>query len=105
MKRKTLEKAILAMLADFPDSARFDVLAHELWRDGQDWSSNDRWYIARDADKAGVIQAARGRWGVFRANYHSRARVRDIQDIGWGGDLFLEVDSLPFLDIIERGEA
>jgi hypothetical protein len=105
MKRQTLEKTISAMLADFPDSARFNVWAHELWRNGQGWSSNDRWYIARDADKASVIQAARGRWEVFRTNYHSRARVRDIQDIGWDGDLFLEVDSLPFLDIVERGEA
>ena len=105
MKRQTLETTLSAMLAGFPDSTRFDVWAYELLRDGPSWTSNNRWTIARDADKASVIQAARGRWEVFRANYHSRARVADIQNIGWDGDLFLEVDFLPFLDIVERGEA
>jgi hypothetical protein len=79
---------------------RFDVIAHELWgnnKDGFDCESS--WYIKLDADLSEVIEAARGRWEVFKLNYLPKARVSDISDSGYDDNLSLEIDYVPFLEI------
>jgi hypothetical protein len=97
---KSLEKRIASLLSDAPSGATFDVAAHELWREPEGgWSSNDRWYIIRNAPLPQALDAIRNRWGVFKANYSPRARVADITDIGEGNYYSLECDHLPFVDI------
>lgn len=79
---------------------RFDVVAHELWGNSQEgFSTNSSWYIATNADLSQVLEAARGRWEVFKANYLPKARVGDISDSGYDSTLSLEVDFVPFLEI------
>ena len=80
--------------------ARFDVVAHELWGNSQEgFSTNSSWFIATNADLSQVLEAARGRWEVFKVNYLPKARVCDIADIGYDDNLSLEVDCVPFLEI------
>jgi len=99
-KRQTLETAIKELLANHPADSTFTVFAHELWRDGEGWTSNDRWYLARNASLSEVLSIARGRWEVFKVNYSPRARVSDIADIGYeSGEYSLECAHLPFIDI------
>ena len=82
------------------NATRFDVVAHELWGNKREgYETNTSWFITKDADMAETLEAARGRWEVFKVNYHSKARVSDIQDIGCDCDLSLEVDCIPFLEI------
>lgn len=84
-----------------PESdARFNVVAHELWGNSREgFECNSSWYIATNADLSQVLEAARGRWEVFKANYLPKARVSDIRDTGFNDDLSLEVDCVPFLEI------
>lgn len=107
----TLEARALDLLRPFSlhHSTRYTLRAHALTHDGEGWSSNDRFTIARDADLAGALEAIRGRWEVFRANYSPRARVADLaapherhEFDGQAIDLW-EVDMLPFLDIETSG--
>lgn len=80
--------------------ARFDVIAHELWGNSREgFETNSSWYIATNADLSQVLEAAHGRWEVFKANYLPKARVCDISDTGFDSDLSLEVDCVPFLEI------
>ena len=81
-------------------NSRFNVIAHELW--GNKWGgyeTNTSWFIAKDADLEETLEAARGRWEVFKLNYYSKARVGDIIDTGYDCDLSLEVNCIPFLEI------
>lgn len=84
-----------------PDAnARFEVIAFELWGNSREgFDCNNAWGIARNADLAQVLEAARARWEVFKVNYLPKARVADIQDTGFDSTLSLEVDSVPFLEI------
>jgi hypothetical protein len=84
-----------------PDaSARFNVIAFELWGEPEGgYSTNNAWHIARNADLAEVLEAARARWEIFKLNYLPKARVCDIEDTGFDSTLSLEVDSVPFLEI------
>ena len=84
-----------------PDAeARFNVVAHELWGNSREgFETNTSWYIATNADLSQVLEAARGRWEVFKVNYLPKARVCDISDTGFSDDLSLEVDCVPFLEI------
>ena len=80
--------------------ARFNVVAHELWGNSQEgFEVNSSWYIATNADLSQVLEAARGRWEVFKLNYLPKARVSDITDTGFDSTLSLEVDCIPFLEI------
>jgi hypothetical protein len=97
-KRQTLQTAIRELLNP---SQEYNVLGHELWRDGNGWSSNDRFYLARNASVERVLEVARGRWEIFKVNYCSNARIKDLADIGYDGDLYLECAYLPFLDIVK----
>jgi hypothetical protein len=80
--------------------ARFDVVAHELWGNSKEgFETNTSWFILRNADLSQVLEVARGRWEVFKANYHPKARVCDITDTGFDSTLSLEVDHVSFLEI------
>ena len=81
-------------------SDTFDVIAHELLGNmSEGYDVNSSWYLLRDADISTVLESARGRWEVFKLNYHPKARVTDINDIGYDDDISLEVDCIPFLEI------
>lgn len=101
-KQNTLESKIRAMILEvnaLPE-ARFDVVAFELWGNAREgFETNSAWYIANNADLAEVLEAARARWEIFKANYLPKARVSDISDTGFDSTLSLEVDSVPFLEI------
>ena len=92
----TLEKAIAKELNEIET---YSVIAHELWGDGDGWSVNDSWYLSRNVDKAQVLEVARGRWEVFRANYSPRAKVKDLSFDGDDSVIYLNVDGIPFLEI------
>ena len=82
------------------EETRFDVIAHELWGNSREgFETNSSWYIATNADLAHVLEAARGRWEVFKVNYLPKARVSDIEDYSCDSCLSLEVDCVPFLEI------
>jgi hypothetical protein len=82
------------------NESRFDVVAHELWGNSQDgFETNSSWYIKTNATLKEALEAARGRWEVFKVNYLPKARVCDISDTGFDSTLSLEVDCVPFLEI------
>jgi hypothetical protein len=82
------------------NDARFDIVAFELWGNSREgFDCNNAWHIARGVELNEAIEAARGRWEVFKVNYAPRARVSDIRDIGYDDDISLEVDGIPFLEI------
>jgi hypothetical protein len=84
-----------------PDaSARFNVVAFELWGNAREgFDCNNAWKIARDARLAEVLEACRARWEIFKVNYLPKARVCDISDTGFDSTISLEVNSVPFLEI------
>jgi len=95
-----LENKIRSLLSDAPADTTFDVYAHELWRDTEGgWTSNDRWCIAHNVTLDGVLEAALGRWEIFKINYAPRARVKDVEEIGHETEYMLEVGYLPFINI------
>jgi hypothetical protein len=82
------------------NETRFDVVAFELWGNSREgFETNSSWYIATNADIEQVLESARARWEIFKLNYVPKARVGDIQDIGFDDNLNLEVDCVPFLEI------
>jgi hypothetical protein len=93
-----IHETVSAMLEGKPD-ATVSLYAHELWRDGEGWTSNDLWRMTRECDAEQAAEHGAARWEVFKANYASKARVSDVRDIGWDSDASLECDCLPFLDI------
>lgn len=102
MKRKTLKTAIREILESFPPGTRWDVHALELWGNRREGLSvNDAWTIARDADAAEVIEAAAGRWEIFKINYHPKARVADLDctEISLDFDCHVECAQIPFLTL------
>ena len=97
-----LETKIRNLIAETQPTSetRYNVVEHELWGNSRDgFETNTSWYIKTNADLSEVLEAARGRWEVFKANYLPKARVGDIVDNGWSDDLSLEVDCVPFLEI------
>jgi hypothetical protein len=98
MKLETIIRILIEQSKPTPNES-FDIIAHELIHDGEFYSTNTSWYLRRDADIPAVLEAARGRWEVFKVNYAPRARVSDIRDIGYDADLSLEVEGIPFLEI------
>jgi hypothetical protein len=97
--KMTLEKKLISLLCEASQNATFDIIAHELWHDGDGWYTNSSWYLKRAADLPTVLEAARARWEVFKVNYAPKARVRDIVDAGYDANLALDVDCIPFLEI------
>lgn len=105
-RKNTLEARALDLLQPYASSpsATFTIRAHALTHDGEGWSSNDRWTIARDVDLAEALDAIRGRWEVFRANYAPKAQVQNVQtDCPHHFDgtviFHLDAENLAFLDI------
>jgi hypothetical protein len=97
---KRLETVIEEILKTFGTEGTFTLRAHELTLDGQGWSSNDRFTIAKDVSLSTATSAARGRWEAFKANYNSKARVCDIELLEiYEGQGLVECAYLPFLDI------
>jgi hypothetical protein len=97
-----LETKIRNLIAETnaTNETRFNVVAHELWGNSSDgFEINSSWYIKTNADIEQVLESARGRWEVFKLNYLPKARVCDISDIGFDGNLSLEIDCVPFLEI------
>ena len=76
----------------------FQIIAHELWNDGEGWSVNDSWFMARSSTKEEALFHCRGRWEVFKANYLPRARVKDITFEGDDDVIYINAESIPFLD-------
>lgn len=102
MKRKTLKTAIREILELFPPGTRWHVYALELWGNRRDGLEvNDAWRIASDVDAAEVIEAASGRWEIFKLNYHPSARVRDLDctEVLPDCDCNVECSQIPFLTL------
>jgi hypothetical protein len=97
--KMTLEKKLISLLCEASQNATFDVVAHELWHDGEGWSTNSSWYLQRGANLPTVLEAARGRWEVFKVNYCPKARVFEIADTGCESSLYIEDHCAPFLEI------
>lgn len=100
--RATLEARILSLIEGAfslmlekqggLDSARFNVVAFELWRDCDGGLFvNQPWRMAREVSLPEVLTAARGRWEVYKVNYEPRARVRDIHEPYDAGDYLVEL--------------
>ena len=86
--------------ANATDETRFDIVAHELWGNSREgFETNTSWYIKTNSTLEEALEAARGRWEVFKLNYLPKARVGDITDTGYDNTLSLEVDCVPFLEI------
>ena len=96
-RKGTLARFIFDKLEN--EAGPFDVIAYELTHDGQSWSVNTPWKIATSASLPEVMEAAQGRWEVFKANYSSKATVKGLSDIGEGDTFELESDYIPFLQI------
>jgi hypothetical protein len=97
----TLERRIYDMLATYPAETKFDVIAHELWRDCGSWSVNDSWRLGGDCSVPEVLTHARGRFEVFKVNYCSKARVSAIADTSCDSESphTLDCEGIPFLEI------
>ena len=106
VRKNSLEARAVDLLRPFSldPSTRYTLRAHALTHDGEGWSSNDRFTIARDVDLSDALDAIRGRWEVFRTNYSPRARVSYLESFdGYQHDNEIadlwSVDCLPFLDL------
>lgn len=98
MKLETkLKKMIPAGLAN----SIFSVIAYELTHDGQGWSVNTPFQILSAGSYGEMLETVRGRWEAFKANYASKARVSDIQDIEDFDELSneLEVNCMAFVRV------
>ena len=94
-----LENKISQLIGE-TNATHFDVIAHELWGNkNEGFETNSSWYLKRNADLSEVMEAARGRWEVFKVNYLPKARVCDIQETGYENTYSLEVNYVPFLEI------
>lgn len=89
-------------LATLIENKNYDVIAHELWADDGGWSVNDSWKLGSSLNKEDSIAAAKARWEVFKLNYMPKARVMDIEDVGYmDNEIILEVNYVPFLTLLE----
>lgn len=97
----TLERRIYDLLEDCHGVSKFDVVAYGLLHDGEGWSVNDPWYLGHACTVPEVLEHARGRFEVFKANYAPRARVNAIEDTNYCGDgpITLDCEGIPFLEI------
>lgn len=102
MRRVTFEQRLEQLLPK--DWTSFDLTFHGLLREAEGgWSVNDSWRAYRDNDRAEAIRHLKGRWEIFKLNYHSKARVRDIVDVGDADTCLLEVDCIALATVEEGG--
>lgn len=97
-----LETKIAEILSEYPEGQLFDVCAYELCGNRKEgFDCNDLWRLRRAVTLPDVLEAARGRWEVFKLNYLPKARVCDIKDstgeLGYAA--ILDVDCVPYLEI------
>jgi hypothetical protein len=96
----TLKKLIKEALSPYKGK-RFGVVAFELRgnaKDGFDYNSS--FFLTKDSDIDGALEAAQGRWNAFKGNYMPRARVKDISwDNPGEGIMYFECSCVPFLEI------
>lgn len=98
MKNNTLEQVFTEAFKDV--TGPFEVIAYELWGNKRDgFETNDSWFIRRDADLSELLEAARGRWEVFKVNYSPRATIKGIAFSGDDRTTYVESDGIPFLEI------
>ncbi len=98
-RKGTFEAKIDSLL---PEWESFDVIAHELWADGDGgFSVNDSWHLGRGCDREEAITHLRHRWEVYKVNYEPRARVSGISDENWSGNEFPSLLSAgyPFAEV------
>lgn len=104
-RKNSIEATIDAIL---PAWERFDVIAHELWGDGEGgWSVNDSWHLARGCDREEAVSHLTSRWHVFKANYAPRAAIKNLEDANYCGEEFpslLEVDGIAFAEVRKSEE-
>jgi hypothetical protein len=98
-RKGTLEARLDDLLPDWPS---FDVIAHELWADGDGgFSVNDSWHLGRDCDREEAITHLRHRWEVWKLNYMPKARVADLTDASCDSESpsLLEVNCAAFAEV------
>ena len=82
-----------------PINANWRVIAHELTHDGEGWSVNDSFQIAKSDDETEILEAIRGRWEIFKINYLPKAGVMDISCEGDETEIYLDCAGIPFLTL------
>ena len=98
-RKGSIKAKLDELLPDFPS---FDVIAHELLHDGESWSVNDSWHLARGCDREEAITHLANRWEVFKINYAPRAAIKNLTDANYSGSEFpalLEVDCIAFAEV------
>ena len=96
-RKNSLEARIDHILPEFPS---YDVIAHELMGDGDGgWCVNDSWKMGRGCDREEAIEHLKNRWEIFKLNYHPRARVKDLDNVGDEYGALLEVDCIAFGEV------
>lgn len=90
---------IIALLGE-DDFTHVKVWAHELLRDDDSWSSNDRWIIYEGEDIDDTIDAITSRIEVFEVNYLESGLEIVLSD-NWLDDenCHLDINGIPFLDL------
>jgi hypothetical protein len=96
-RKNSIEGKLDSLLPQWPS---YDVIALELWHDGESWSVNTPFRIASNVDRETAIERLASRWKTFKANYAKRARVCDLSDTSCEeNESLLEVDCIPFADV------
>lgn len=96
-RKNSLEAKIASLVPE--DWQTVDVIALALLNDGEGWSVNEAWFMCRDFSLEDAMEDIRGRWEVWKVNYHPKACVKDIVDTGDGETMYLDVDGIAFLEI------
>jgi hypothetical protein len=95
-RKNSLEARLEELLPHYPSYA---VIAHELWGEDGGWSVNSSWYLSRSCNREEAISHLRHRWEVYKVNYHPKAKVKDLADMGDDQGSILDVDCIPFAEI------
>lgn len=101
-RKNSIEGKLDSLLPQFPS---YDVIALELWHDGNGWSVNTPFRLASKVDRETAIARLADRWHIFKLNYAKRANVRDISDSSCEeNECNFEVDCIPFADVCNGEE-
>lgn len=92
-----LEKYIEKLVPELK-TGKWGVIAYGLLHDGDGWTTNESWYLCRDAEFSEIMENIRGRWEVFKVNYLPHGRVCDISADG-DETVYLDCEGIPFLEI------
>ena len=93
--RRSFEERVDLLIP--PEWQSVSVVFHELIGEaGGGWSVNDSWFASRKTSRDRAIEMMRDRWGVFKANYASKARIINIDDHGDDQICVLTAEDLAF---------